>query len=1151
VPVRLGQRDLAIDMIRCLSTWLILGSTALLPAVEAASPAAESHLPLRIPVQGATGFSRLEPSSIGIHLTNRLSSALSAQNQILLNGSGVAAGDVDGDGLCDLYFCTLTEGNRLYRNLGDWRFADMTAAAGIACEGQFSTGTCLADLDGDGDLDLLVNSIGGGTRFFRNDGTGRFAEQPDAGFQRRGGSHSIAVADVDGDGDLDVYITNYRTTTVRDNPIRVRLRQVNGKLVVPPPHDDRFLVHITAPGKGSLIELGEPDVLYRNEGNGKFTPLEWTGGTFRDEANQPLTQAPLDWGLSALFHDLNGDLRPDLYVCNDFSSPDRLWMGGVDAHLHAAPARALRHTSWASMSVDVADLDRDGFPELFVSDMLSADLSRRQTQRGNSSPSVQPEDEQWDRPQYLRNMLFWNQGNGTFVEMAPFAGVEASEWTWGAAFMDVDLDGYDDLLLATGHGSDMQDFDAAERIAQLRAKDPQIPAALLMTNYPPLHPPNVAFRNRGDLTFEPAGRAWGFDRTGITHGVILADLDNDGDLDVVTSDLNQSPGLYRNQSIAPRIAVRLKGKGKNTQGVGARIRLLDPQGLQQKEIMAGGRYLSSDETRRVFAANWPNGQSAQLEVHWPGGAVSRVASVERNHLYVIDELGASQPNNSTNPPASLPTLFEALTPNPFPVYQEAAFDDSSLQPLIPFALSQRGPRSLAFDINQDGRLDLVLGGGRGGRPSIWLNSPSGGFEALPLPETMMTLQGDVTAIVAYLSGPAESRVLLAVAHDETADAATSEILDLRVRQRAVTLTPWATPLSMSVGTLGLADVDGDGDVDLFLGGRHVARNYPDPAPSQWYRNDGESFIPETFGFDWSRLGLVTASVLVDLTKDSRPDLVVATEWGPLRFFLNTPQGFVERTQPSGLGKWTGLWTSLIAVDLDQDGTPELVAGNHGRNQVWNRFLDHPLRLYFGDINQSGSWATLLAVQPPGFDRYFPLNDLSALKRQVPRLGEQFVSHAEFAQASMDQLFRAAQLPDRHVEANTLDHGVFQLRGEGFEFRPLPMAAQLSVVNDLVVGDFDSDGHPDLFLAQNRGAYGPDAVRQDAGQGLLLLGDGHGNLAASPSRQTGVRSDGVQTCVSAADWNRDGKLDLLLGETDRKPSLYLNRGSSAKQASAKP
>ncbi|MBL9169877.1 MAG: VCBS repeat-containing protein [Verrucomicrobiales bacterium] len=1138
-------------MIRWLSTWLILGSTALLPAVEAASAAVESRQPLRIPAQGASGFLRLEPSSVGIHLTNRLSNTLSAQNQILLNGSGVAAGDVDGDGLCDLYFCTLTEGNRLYRNLGDWRFADMTATAGIACEGQFSTGTCLADLDGDGDLDLLVNSIGGGTRFFQNDGRGKFTEQPDAGFQRRGGSHSIAVADVDVDGDLDVYITNYRTTTVRDNPIRVRLRQVNGKLVVPPPHEDRFLVHITAPGKGSLIELGEPDVLYRNEGNGKFTPLDWTGGTFRDETNQPLTQAPLDWGLSALFHDLNGDLRPDLYVCNDFSSPDRLWMGGVDAHLHAAPARALRHTSWASMSVDVADLDRDGFPELFVSDMLSADLSRRQTQRGNSSPCVQPEDEQWDRPQYLRNMLFWNQGNGTFVEMAPFAGVEASEWTWGAAFLDVDLDGYDDLLLATGHGSDMQDFDAAERIAQLRAQDPQLPAALLMTNYPPLQPPNVAFRNRGDLTFDPAGPAWGFDRPGITHGVILADLDNDGDLDVVTSDLNQSPGLYRNQSVAPRIAVRLKGKGKNTQGVGARIRLLDPQGVQQKEIIAGGRYLSGDESRRVFAANWREGQTARLEVHWPGGAVSQVAALERNQLYVIDELGAAPPVSSLVAAPSSAGFFEALLSNPLPAHQEAAFDDSSVQPLIPWTLSQRGPRSLAFDVDQDGLEDLVLGAGRGGSPSVWLNSPEGKFSPLPLPEGVSSLPGDVTAIAAFVTRAGESLILLAIARDETTDPAGSQILELRVRERTVTFTPWAHPLPMSAGTLSLADADGDGDPDLFVGGRTVTRHYPDPAPSQWYRNDGGSFVPETFGVDWSRLGLVTASVLADLTRDGRPDLVVATEWGALRLFVNTGQGFVERTQPSGLGAWKGLWTSLIAVDLDRDGTPELVAGNQGRNQLWNRFLEHPLRLYYGDINQSGSWATLLAVRPPGFDRYFPLNDLSALKNQVPRIGQQFTTHAEFARLSMDELWRAAEVPARHVEANILDHGVFRWRGERVEFHRLPTVAQLSVLNDLAAADFNSDGNQDLFLAQNREAYGPDTVRQDAGRGLILLGDGQGGFSPSRAGQTGIRSDGVLTCVSVADWNRDGKADLLLGEPNRQPQLYLNRWPTAQKPSPKP
>lgn len=1125
--------------------WILLG---LLNAIcirgAVPSPAnGFSHTALSVPAEGRAGFTRLEASALGIGVTNRLSSSLSAQNQILLNGSGVAAGDVDGDGLCDLYFCTLTEGNHLYRNLGQWKFADMTTLAGVACEGQFSSGTCLVDLDGDEDLDLLVNSIGGGTRLFLNDGRGKFIEKTDAGFLRRGGSHSIAVADVDGDGDLDVYVTNYRTTTVRDNPIRVRLRQVNGRLVVPPPHEDRFLVHVTAPGKGSLIELGEADVLYRNEGNGTFTPIDWSGGGFfLDESAQPFGKPPLDWGLSALFSDLNGDGLPDLYVCNDFSSPDRLWFGNQQHQLQAAPSRALRHTSWASMSVDVADLDHDGYPELFVSDMLSASLNRRQTQKGNSSPAVQPEDEAWDRPQYLRNMLFWNQGDGTFREMAPFAGVEASEWTWGAAFLDVDLDGYDDLLLATGHGADMQDFDAAERIAQLRMKEPQLSAVVLMTNYPALNPPNVAFRNRGNLTFEPAGSTWGFNRPGITHGVILADLDNDGDLDVVTSDLNQSPGLYRNESNAPRIAVRLKsnGKQKNTHGIGARIRLLTGKSAQQKEVVAGGRYLSSDEPTRCFAANWAEGETAELEVRWPGGEISRINSLQRNQLYVVDG-SASRPAIN---PAQLATpskdWFEALSPNPFPVAPEAPSEEAVLQPLLPFPLSPRGTGCLVFDVDQDGFPDLVLGAARGKKPSFWLNHSGRSFECLPASASMPELSGDVSSMTGFVISPEETCVLMAVARDENNETAGSAIMEFRIRRRELSGTTWTDPIPMTISTLVMSDVDGDGDLDVFVAGRCVPRRYPDPAPAQWFRNESGRFIAERFGLNTTSLGLMTGAVVADLTRDGRPDLVVATEWGTLKFFVNSAQGFVDRTEASGLSNATGLWTCMIAVDLDHDGVPELVVGNQGRNQMWNRFLDNPLRLYYGDFNQSGSWATLLAVRPPGFDRYFPLNDLNTLKRQVPRLGQLFASHSEFAQVTIDKLFEMAQVAEHHVEANHFEHGVFRLKGQHFEFVPLPMMSQLSVVNAMGTGDFNGDGHPDLILAQNGPAFGPDMVRQDAGSAMILIGDGHGGLTALRSQATGLHLIGSQTSVATADWDRDGRSDLVIGEVGRPPRVFLNR-----------
>lgn len=1112
-------------------------------AAPAALASAEfKRRPLSVPAEGQAGFRRHEASTVGIPITNRLSASLAAQNQILLNGSGVAAGDYNGDGRCDLYFCTLTEGNRLYRNLGGWRFSDVTESAGVRCEGQFSTGACFGDLDGDGDLDLLVNSLGGGTRFFRNEGAGRYVEQAKAGFQARGGSHSIALADVDGDGDLDVYVTNYRTTTVRDNPIRVRLKQVNGQLVVPPPYEDRFIVHLAGGGRGSLIELGEADVLYLNDGNGKFREAGWSSGFFLDSNRNPVSGPPLDWGLSALFQDLDDDGHPDLYVCNDFSSPDRMWRSDGQGHLMEFSPSSFRHTSWASMSVDAADIDRDGHPDLFVSDMLSAQLERRQTQRGNATPTVQAEDERWDRPQYLRNMLFHNRGQGRFEEIACLAGVEASEWTWGAVFLDVDLDGNEDLLLATGHGFDMQDFDAAERIARLRNQAPQTPAADLMTNYPALRTPNVAFRNRGDLTFEPSGSTWGFDRPGITHGVILADLDNDGDLDVVTSDLNQSPGLYENRTSAPRIAVRLKGGKLNTQAIGAVLQLNAGPAQQRKEMIAGGRYLSGDEALRTFAVDWPGSQPATLLVRWPGGSTCALTNLLPNSLYEITEPPRLSETKLLAPGTPATAHFRPQELQGVSVANQSPLDESTRQPLLPFPLRQLERPSLAIDVDQDGRLDLVLGDRRGGELSVWLNVAEGKFKPLALPTGAADLRGDITSIVGFTNAAKEVHLLAAQSLYAEGDGAGSGMLDLRVQEGRVLLSAWTAAFPMSVGPLALGDVDGDGDLDLFVGGRLVAGRYPEPAPSFWFRNDQGNFVAESFGLDWSKLGLVTAAALNDLTQDGRPDLLVATEWGPLRLFRNTGAGFQEITDPAGLRAMKGLWTCLKVADLDADGIPEVVLGNQGRNHVLNRFGVQPVRLYFGDFNHNGSWATFLAVMPPGKQGYYPLNDLSSLKRQIPSLGQRFTSHREFSDASMEDLFRMAEIPIHFAEANTLEHRVLRWKGNGYEASSLPVASQMAVANALALADFKRDGHLDLVMAQNRAARSVDLGRQDSGTGLILLGDATGRWISRPWANTGIEILGEQNLLTVADWDGDGFPDLLLGETGRPPLLYLNRAS---------
>ncbi|TMP96050.1 MAG: VCBS repeat-containing protein [Verrucomicrobia bacterium] len=397
--------------------------------------------------------------------------------------------------------------------------------------------------------------------------------------------------------------------TIAPGPFATNRRVPSGSAVVRvnnrPVSDPDLVGRFTVDAHGTLKEEGEVDALYLNDGTGRFTPLSFTGGRFLDEDGNPLKEPPYDWGLSVMFRDMNGDGAPDIYVCNDFQSPDRIWINSGDGQFRAIPRLALRHTSVYSMGVDFADINRDGYDDFFVVDMLRRDHQHRHNQGGMLFPVHVPIGEIDNRPQYARNTLFINRGDGTYAEISALSGTIASDWSWTPVFLDVDLDGFEDLLISTGHELDSANVDVTNHAEEIMAAKnlSALEKMYLRKMYDRLELPKVAFRNRGDLTFEDVSAAWGFGTPGVSHGMCLADLDGDGDLDVVMNNLNGAAGVYRNEGVAPRVAVRLKGQSTNTRGIGAKIWLYGGAvPVQSQEMICGGRYLSSDDPMRVFAA---------------------------------------------------------------------------------------------------------------------------------------------------------------------------------------------------------------------------------------------------------------------------------------------------------------------------------------------------------------------------------------------------------------------------------------------------------------------------------------------------------------------------------------------------------------------
>ncbi len=1137
--------------IRIFGAALISFTVLSAPALDWTSQPGSRLVPLDVPATGKPGFTEIPAAGAGINFINLLAEERSVTNQIFLNGSGVALGDIDGDGRCDIYFCGLDNANRLYRNLGNWHFEDMTRAAGVACAEQASTGAAFVDIDGDGDLDLFVNGIARGTRLFLNDGRGHFQEVTDsAGLRSGSGATSLALADIDGDGLLDLYVVNYRNDTMRDMPdLHYRfsvtkgvqqLLSVNGQPATSPEWLGRF----SFGPDGAVLENGQPDALFRNDGKGHFIPISWTNGAFLDETGQP-AQTPYDWGLSAMFRDLNGDGAPDLYVCNDFQSPDRIWINDGRGRFRALNRTAIRQTSLFSMGVDVADINGDGLDDIFVADMLSPDHFRRQVQVMDAMAFGQFRDTLGERPQFSRNTLFLNRGNGTYAEIAQLAGIDASDWSWCPAFMDVDLDGWPDLLITTGHWRDAQNVDIAREIEEAKKQKPLSPIdqLRLRKRFPRLETPNVAFRNRGDLTFESSGTVWGFDSRRISQGMALADLDGDGDLDVIINCLNGPPLLYRNDSSQPRLAVRLRGTPPNTTGVGAKIRVLAPGlPLQSQQIVCGGRYLSSDDFAKTFATGTATNR-VRVEVAWRNGTTSVLTNVPANCLVEINESSAAPVK--IEPKAPVEPFFENLTARLNHTHTDEIFDDFARQPLMPHKLSQLGPGITWFDFNADGWDDLIVGAGTGGRLAAFRNDGKGGFVRQRAKILDSAIARDLTTVLGWQPNPTNLVLLLGTANYESGLTNAPGVTELSLvtgRQDELMIS------SSSSGPLALADIDADGDLDLFVGGRVRAGRYPEPAYSYLLRNNHGRFeVDAELSAPFKNIGLVSGATFSDLDGDGWPELVLACEWGPLMVFKNNHGRFERqnptvrwagdpRTQPTNLNSLTGWWNGVAAGDFNNDGRLDLIAGNWGHNISRARYL--PVHLFFAN-DESGGRSLLEAWSDPIVQKLGPVRDFGALSASFPMLQNRFHSFTEFSRASMADLIASGLPPLEQVNVVTFESLLLLNQGDWFLAKPLPIEVQMSPVFGIAVGDLDGDGNEDLFVTQNFFGVSPAESRHDAGCGVWLRGNGNGDFTAVPPQTSGLTIYGEGRGAALSDFDHDGRLDLAAGQNRGATELYRN------------
>lgn len=1093
---------------------------------------------------GVPGFEVIESEHTGITISNDIPVAEIDNNRILLNGSGVAAGDINGNGLPDLYFTSLFGENKLYENLGGFRFRDITGHAGVAHPGHHSTGTVFADVNGNGHLDLLITTLDSENVLYLNDGTGRFELQKNSGLGASNGAMTMALADINGNGYPDLYIVNYKKRTARDLFPFTELSTEN--MVVQdslkPPFDDYF----TLLDRGELPpdprEIAETDELYFNNGDGTFTKVTDSETHFFDENGAPEGLHP-DWGLAARFQDLNGNGLPDLYVANDFWTPDRIWINQGDGTFRALNKLAIRNSSYSSMAVDFSDINRNGYTDIFVVEMLSTKHHKRLIQMDSVYPFPLQRGEYKNRPMYNRNSLFLNNGDNTFAEISYYSGLQASEWSWATRFIDVNLDGYEDILVNTGFRLDLQNLDAQMQYVS-RAIRQQNSSEESLLIFPELRQQNRAFQNNGDLTFTEVSSQWGFTERDISLGMAVADLNNDGYLDLAISRMDDAGVIYNNKSSNSRIAVRLKGIPPNTQAIGAKVELRGgPIDSQTKQVYAGGDYLSGSDHLIVFAAERNHSQH-ELIIFWPDGSESHIHELHPDRIYEIDQSTIESTETRTLANEESDTaIFKDASYLLNHTHHEDEYNDFYVQPLLPFKLSRYGPAVGWIDFNGDGSDELFIGTGRGGSPGI-ISVDENHSTNLDIPGLSGIAAGDQAGIAAWRDGSRTHLVVGMANYEQGAIHAPSAIHYQIENGQVVDQTDLPGILS-TTGPLAAADYTGNGHIDLFIGGRFVPGQYPRNATSRLFQNLNGELVQDNINSElFEDSGLITGAIFVDINLNGQQDLITTSEWGAIQLYINDGGTFSNRTEDYGLDQFLGLWQGIASGDFTGNGFPDLIVTNRGENSIYQtEDPEYPIKIFYQDFNQNQQLDIIESYYDADIGGYVPRRKYLDYAPLHQNLLLHVNSHRQFSEFTIEEMTHLNIDAIPHKSANTLKHIVLiNNEGEGFTAVPLPAKAQFSTGFYAGVADMDNNGIEDIFVSQNFfPVTDPQSnPRMDAGRSLWLKGDGNGGFEAVPAHESGVQVYGEQRGSALGDFNRNGRVDLAVSQNSAETRLFINQ-----------
>jgi enediyne biosynthesis protein E4 len=1076
-----------------------------------------------------TLFKTLPSDVTGINFSNSIKygDTLSVLDfEYMYNGGGVAVGDINNDGLQDIYLTGNMVSSRLYLNKGNFKFEDITERAGVGTS-TWASGVAMVDINQDGFKDIYV-SVGGNRTtpeaqranlLFINNGNETFTESAHSyGLDDRGYGIQSTFFDYDRDGDLDMYLL--RNAFVSYSRNNAKPKQIKG-------------------------EAASTDKLFRNNGDQTFTDVSNEAGILIE-----------GFGLGVVVCDINDDEWPDVYVSNDFITNDLLYINNRNGTFTNEASRYLKHQTFNGMGVDVADYNNDELQDIVVLDMLPEDNKRwKLTPRGQSYDEFHNGLRQGYEPQYVRNTLQLNNGNGTFSEIGQLAGIEATEWSWSALFADYDNDGLKDLFITNGYGKDITNLDFIVYGDETQSMG--LPAAntrerqAMLNELPGIKIHNYMYRNRGDLTFSDETESWGMSAPTYSNGAAYGDLDNDGDLDLIINNIDDQASVMEcrlrpeQNKGANYLRLALTGPSRNREAFGTTV-VITHKGSKQHQYFTPVRgYLSSVEPYLHFGIGQDNVVDS-VEVVWPDGKYQLIRNVNANQVLKVDYRSATvdaRPAKDRTPS----TLFQEVTENYGIEYahEENPFVDFKVQPILPHLHSRNGPGITVGDINNDGMEDFYVGAAHGLSGALFIQEANEKFKRRSF--VADSLSDDMGVLLFDADNDGDDDLYIANGGSEHKKGSESyqHRLYLNNNGNFTAASQAVAGMTMSGSCVVGADLDKDGDIDLFAGGRVAPGEFPVPESSVLLRNDSRPGVVRFTNVNsdaapgLEKLGMVCSALWSDYDNDGWIDLVVCGEFMRLKFFHNEKGKLAEAKGNSELSNSSGWWNSLVGADFDSDGDTDYIAGNLGLNSHFHASKDEPLCIHASDYNRDGRIDPVMSYYVQG-EKYVG-HSRDHLNDQINSMRFRFRTYTDYANATFEESFTREELTDAYVVcAERFESSYIENLGDGdFRMTALPLQMQFAPVFGMVAGDYNNDGNMDILAVGN--SYSPEVTsgRDDASIGWYLQGDGKGGFQFVDATESGFVADndskGMANLVLPG-----GRELLIVGNNSGRLRTYLSK-----------